>query len=62
MILFLNCSFILANKVPFEQGFDTDVTNVYLQQTQGIDLLIHLNELLHNSMAQYMACVSSREF
>ena len=28
-----------------------DVTNVYLQQTQGIGLSIHLNELLHYSTA-----------
>ena len=39
-----------------------DVTSsVYLQQTQGISLSIHLNELLHYSMAHYMACVSWRE-
>ena len=39
-----------------------DVTSVYLQQTQGIGLSIHLNEPLHYSMAHYMACVSWREF
>ena len=32
-----------------------DVTNVYLQQTHGIGLSIHLmNELLHYSMANYI--------
>ena len=34
-----------------------DVTNVYLQQTQGIGLSIHLNELLHYSTAHNRACV-----
>ena len=29
-----------------------DVTTVYLQQTQGIGLSIHLNELLYYCMAQ----------
>ena len=42
--------------------FIDDVTTVYLQQTQGIGLSIHLNELLHYSMAHYIACVSWREF
>ena len=39
-----------------------DVTTVYLQQTQGIGLSIHLNELLHYSMAHYRACVTWWEF
>ena len=37
-----------------------DMTNVYLQQMQGIGLSIHLNELLYYSMTHYMACVSWR--
>ena len=36
--------------------------DVYFQQMQGIDLLIHLNELLHYSMAHYRACETWREF
>ena len=42
--------------------FIDDVTTVYLQQTQGIGLSINLNELMHYSMAHYIACVSWREF
>ena len=38
------------------------MTSVYLQQTQGIGLSIQLNELLHYSMAHYMACVTGGSF
>ena len=47
----------LAHDLPID-----DVTTVYLQQTQGIGLSIHLNELLYYFMAHYMACVSWRKF
>ena len=51
--------FIIVPKIGLckKAGFIDDVTTVYLQQTQGIGLSIHLNELLHYSMAHYMACV-----
>ena len=42
-------------------GID-DLTIFYLQQTQGIDLSIHLNELLYYSMAHCKTCVTWREF
>ena len=37
-----------------------DVTNVYLQQMQGIGLSIHLN--YWTTLAHYNACVTWREF
>ena len=46
----------------FEHISIDDVTSVYLQQRQGIGLSIHVNELLHYSMAHYRACVSAGIF
>ena len=39
--------FVLCCKNALQQVYIDDVTNVYLQQTEGIGLSIHLNELLH---------------
>ena len=48
---FVSCSIQLWPIPNFGLICIDDVTTVYLQQTQGIGLLIHLNELLHYSMA-----------
>ena len=60
----ISCVLVFLGFYGYIWIYTDDVTSVFIYDKRKglVYLLIHLNELLHYSMAHFKACVSSREF